>query len=78
MNIPGSDVNKGEAKMEYIGSGPPKARDCIDMFPLPYKQSGHVDYADPVRNKTGTGNISSTCERHFVSSLVYVDESVYI
>ena len=49
VNIPGSDVSKGDAVAEYIGAGPPKGTGLHRYVFLAYKQTGKVNFSDPHR-----------------------------
>lgn len=46
VNIPGCDVSKGEVKLEYVGSGPPKGTKLHRYIFLAYKQPGKISYTD--------------------------------
>ncbi|XP_029053248.1 protein D2-like isoform X1 [Osmia bicornis bicornis] len=46
-NIPGSDVSKGEALSEYIGSGPPEGTGLHRYVFLLYKQPGKLTFDEP-------------------------------
>jgi phosphatidylethanolamine-binding protein (PEBP) family uncharacterized protein len=42
VNIPGSDVEKGDVLSEYIGSGPPPKTGYHRYVYLVYKQTGKI------------------------------------
>lgn len=48
VNIPGCDITKGEVKLEYVGSGPPKGTKLHRYVFLAYKQPGKISYTDQV------------------------------
>jgi len=48
VNIPGCDISKGEVKLEYVGSGPPKGTKLHSYVFLAYKQPGKISYTDQV------------------------------
>ncbi|XP_013784276.1 protein D3-like [Limulus polyphemus] len=43
VNIPGSEVDKGEVMSQYIGSGPPKGTGLHRYIFVVYKQPGHLN-----------------------------------
>lgn len=48
VNIPGCDISKGEVKLEYVGSGPPKGTKLHRYIFLAFKQPGKISYTDQV------------------------------
>ncbi|XP_044750337.1 protein D2-like [Coccinella septempunctata] len=52
VNIPGSDLSKGEVLNEYVGSGPPKGTGLHRYVFLLFKQPGKVDFKEPKHSKT--------------------------
>ncbi|EEB16280.1 phosphatidylethanolamine-binding protein, putative [Pediculus humanus corporis] len=55
VNIPGTDVNKGETLSEYVGSGPPKGTGLHRYVYLIYKQNGKIETSKlrKLTNKSG-------------------------
>lgn len=48
MNIPESDVSKGDEVVEYIGAGPPKGTGIHRYIYLIYKQpNGKIEHNEP-------------------------------
>ena len=48
VNIPGCDASKGEVKLDYVGSGPPKGTKLHRYIFLANKQPGKITYTDVV------------------------------
>lgn len=52
INIPGSDVTKGDEITEYIGAGPPNKTGLHRYVFLVYKQTdGKITYEGPIVSK---------------------------
>ncbi|KAK0419597.1 hypothetical protein QR680_014226 [Steinernema hermaphroditum] len=46
VNIPGTDISKGDVLSEYVGSGPPKGTGLHRYVYLVYKQAGKITDAE--------------------------------
>ncbi|KAK9890518.1 hypothetical protein WA026_010594 [Henosepilachna vigintioctopunctata] len=60
VNIPGSDLSKGEVLNEYVGSGPPKDSGLHRYVFVLFKQPGKITFTEPKHSKTdgNRGNFS--------------------
>ncbi|KAL1491657.1 hypothetical protein ABEB36_012221 [Hypothenemus hampei] len=56
VNIPGSDVNKGQVLSEYIGSGPPEGTGLHRYIFLLYKQPSRLEFEEPFVPNTEFGD----------------------
>lgn len=56
VNIPGTDISKGEVLSAYIGSGPPKGTGLHRYVILVYKQPGKIQFQEQkLTNRSGDG-----------------------
>ncbi|XP_037049415.1 protein D3-like [Bradysia coprophila] len=61
VNIPGTDVVKGETLFDYIGSGPPKDTGLHRYVFVVYKQPGKLEFDEPrVSNRSRTQRWNSS------------------
>lgn len=58
VNIPGTDVTKGDTIVEFIGSGPPEGTGLHRYTFLVYKQSNKLNYDEEFTPKTYVLNIN--------------------
>ncbi|KAL7636756.1 UNVERIFIED_CONTAM: hypothetical protein RMT77_012510 [Armadillidium vulgare] len=67
INIPGSDLNKGETLTPYRGSGPPKGTGLHRYIFLVFKQSGKKSFDEPNLTNPKRENRMKFSTRNFVS-----------
>lgn len=65
VNIPGNDLGSGEAKFQYIGSGPPKGSGLHRYVFLLFKQAnGKQEFDLPtVTNKSRDGRLTTNTRK---------------
>lgn len=64
VNIPGSDVSKGQVLSEYVGSGPPKGTGLHRYVFLLFKQSGKLSFSEQhLTNRSGGGRGSQSVSK---------------
>lgn len=56
VNIPGSDIEKGEVLSEYVGSGPPKDSGLHRYVFLLYRQPKKLEFEETLVKKTEVGD----------------------
>ncbi len=62
VNIPGNNVNEGEALFDYIGSGPPKDTGLHRYVFIVYKQPGKLEFDEPrVSNRCEESTLNFDC-----------------
>lgn len=67
VNIPGNNVEKGEALFQYIGSGPPKDTGLHRYVFLVFRQSGLLEFDEKrISNKSRENRLNSKA-REFVA-----------
>lgn len=65
VNVPGTDLSKGEPLAEYVGSGPPQGTGLHRYTLLVYKQSGKLSFDTEKRipNNTRDGRMNFSIQK---------------